>query len=108
MVGAGRGSWQAWLPFLFGFVPLTAVVLALAAHLQERAFLGDVPPLEAGPGGSGRRVPGGGLLARLFPHPVPAIASEERRLLPPQPPLKTVLIRPAFFLAPPLPSPPPR
>jgi hypothetical protein len=98
LTGAGRGGFEAWLPFLLGFLPLTAIVAALASHLQERAFLGDVPPLEAGRGGSGRRVPGGGLLARLFPDPVLAVASKELRLLRREPIVKTVLIGQAFFL----------
>jgi hypothetical protein len=98
MVGAGRGAATAWLPFLLGFLPLTGIVLALSAHLQERAFLGDVPPIEAGRGGSGRRVPGGRLLARLFPDPVLAVASKELRLLRREPIVKSVLIAQAFFL----------
>ncbi len=98
LVGAGRGSFDAWVPFLLGFLPLTGIVLALAAHLQERAFLGDVPPLEAGRGGSGRRVPGGRLLARFFPDTVLAVASKELRLLRREPIVKTVLIGQAFFL----------
>jgi hypothetical protein len=98
MAGAGRGDAAAWLPFLLGFLPLTAIVVALAAHLQERAFLGDVPPLEAGRGGSGRRVPGGRLLARLFPDAVLAVASKELRLLRREPIVKTVLIGQAYFL----------
>jgi hypothetical protein len=86
------------LPFFTGFLPLTAVLLLLAGHLQERAFLGDVPPLAAGRGGSGRRVPGGRLLARFFPDAVLAIASKELRLLRREPIVKTVLIGQAFFL----------
>jgi hypothetical protein len=98
MVGGFAGGLRAWLPFLAGFVPLTALVVALAARLQERAFLGDVPPLAAGPGGSGRRIPGGRLLARFFPDPVLAVASKELRLLRREPIVKTVLIGQAFFL----------
>ena len=98
MVGAGGGGWRPWLPFVLGFVPLTVIVLSLAGHLQERAFLGDVPPIAAGRGGSGRRIPGGRLLARFFPDSVLAIASKELRLLRREPIVKTVLIGQAFFL----------
>jgi hypothetical protein len=97
LTGAGAGI-AHWLPFLLGFVPLTLLVLAAAAALQERAFLGEVPPLEAGRGGSGRRIPGGRLLARFFPDPVLAVASKEVRLLRREPIVKTVLIGQAFLL----------
>lgn len=98
LVEAGRGGLAHWLPFLLGFVPLTLMALAFAAHLQERAFLGDVPPLEAGRGGSGRRVPGGALLRRFFPDEVLAVASKELRLLRREPIVKTTLISQACFL----------
>lgn len=98
LVGAGAGEWRCWLPFVLGFVPLTGIVLALAGHLQERAFLGDVPPIAAGRGGSGRRIPGGRLLSRFLPDPVLAVASKELRLLRREPIVKTVLIGQAFFL----------
>ena len=98
VVEAGRGGAVHALPLLLGFLPLTFMALALAAHLQERAFLGDVPPLEAGGGGSGRRIPGGALLRRFFPDPVLAIASKELRLLRREPIVKTTLISQACFL----------
>jgi hypothetical protein len=50
-------------------------------------------------GGSGRRVPGGRLLARFFPDTVLAVASKELRLLRREPIVKTVLIGQASFLA---------
>ena len=98
MVGAVRGG-ERWIPFVLGFLPLTLMALGAAAHLQERAFLGEVPPLLAGRGGSGRRVPGGRFLARLFPDAVLAVASKDYRLLRREPIVKTVLIGQAFFLA---------
>jgi hypothetical protein len=97
LTGAASGP-GPWLPFLLGFLPLTLLVLAGAAALQERAFLGEVPPSDAGRGGSGRRIPGGRLLARLLPDPVLAVASKEVRLLRREPVVKTVLIGQAFFL----------
>lgn len=98
-VGIGGGDGAAWLPFLLGFVPLTLLAMAAAALLQERAFLGDVPPETGEREASGRRVPGGRLLARFFSDPCLAVASKELRLLRREPIVKTVLIGQAFFLA---------
>lgn len=99
METAGSGGMGAWLPFLLGLLPLTIVAMLVAARLQERAFHGLVPPPEVERGGSGRRIPGGALLRRLFPDPVLAVASKELRLLRREPIVKTVLIGQAFFLA---------
>jgi len=97
VVGAGQG-WGPWLPFLLGFVPLTVLVLAGAAALQERAFLGEAARIDPGRGESRRRLPGGRLLARLFADPVLAVASKEAVLLRREPIVKTILIGQAFLL----------
>ena len=98
IVGSEAGGAGAWLPFLVGFLPLTLLVYFVGSRLQERAFLGDVPPPDLERGGSGRRIPGGAFLARLFPDPVLAIASKELRLLRREPIVKTVLLGQAVFL----------
>jgi hypothetical protein len=98
LVGAGRGDPGAWVPFLAGFLPLTAILLVVAGRLQERAFLGEVPASDAGRDGPGRAIPGRALLARFFADPVLAVASKELRLLRREPIVKTVLIGQAFFL----------
>jgi hypothetical protein len=98
MVAVGQGDLVGWLPFLLGFLPLTFLLFRIAAVLQERAFLGEVPPEETAGARRRRIFPGTSWLKRWLPDEVLAIASKEWRLLSREPVVKTVLIGQSGFL----------
>jgi hypothetical protein len=98
VIAVETGEWNRGLPYLLGFLPLTFGVIRLAALLQERSFLGDVPA--ARPGGERRTslLPGSSLLARWFPDEVLAVASKEWRLLRREPLVRSMLLGQGVFL----------
>ncbi len=97
-LGAEGFEMGRWLPFLAGFLPLTWAAFRAAAVLQERAFLGDVPPVEAGVLDEGMELPGSRWLRRWFPDEVLAVASKELRLLRREPLVRTMLLGQGVFL----------
>ncbi|MEN8149176.1 MAG: hypothetical protein ABFS86_05090 [Planctomycetota bacterium] len=94
--GAGLGH---VIVFLVAFVPLTLLVLVLAAVLQERAFHGDLaagPPVRANGAARSRwRAP---RLLRRLPGTVRAIARKELRTVGREPVVKALFIQQFVFI----------
>jgi len=84
-------------------LPLTALVVAVAAVLQERAFHGEVStaPPRTRPSRAAKRAAGPGLL-RFLPEPVRAMARTEIHLVRREPVVKTLLVQQTAFLLIPL------
>jgi hypothetical protein len=118
VVGKGASRWLAPLPpywvssflapdaggaqaalFFAGFLPLTALVVAIAAVLQERAFHGEIPalglPEKTRRRREARRLP---LPLRLIPPEVRAVARKEFRVLRREPLVKSMLIQQSVFI----------
>jgi hypothetical protein len=90
------------VPMLLGALPLTLLVVAVSSWLQDRAFLGEIRiSVPQAAVRNRRRTSRGGLLRRLLPADVRAIARKEWTALRREPMVKTLLIhQSAFFLIP--------
>jgi hypothetical protein len=97
----GAGTF-AWILFLGGFLPFTALAVVLAGVLQERAFFGEMPTIRAKAETDGARpVRPARFPFTLVPGPARAVAGTELRTLRREPVIKSLLIQQfAFFLVP--------
>lgn len=101
VLAPGAGLTQL-LVYVIGFLPLTLLVVAIASHLQERAFQGEMPHTKVKNGSAQAREERDARfpLSRV-PGPLRAIAGKELRLLRREPFVRTLLIQQfVFFIFP--------